>query len=500
VNNASPWPVYLLVLFCAVLSGEVSHAINITGGMTISGTTTSWKSAVSPVYVSGVISVLSGGTLLIEPGVICIFEDTASGITVRPGGQLLIAGADNNRVVLEARQESWAGITFLDGSKSAVFGIDNEYVSGSIIQNANISRAGYPNSLGLSLSGAAPYLSSVGMFDCGAIKISNFRGSFVANKLSVLFGGSFTGNVIDIRGATMNSGKIILNEVRVQARSYVSLAIDWIQSASVTLSSFDGGVYLNHLETITVEDNVIAPYRPNIAILVRDSFASHANSIRRNHLFSRIHIDSSSVAIRENIIQESVSGGITVADGRVIDIVNNTITKCTSDSSDIVNIQVSTGSLHFENNTIMKNLGQNVISLMIWQAGSFQFANNTILQNDADIILFLVGNAEFYSFSSYVSGNVVSGNIGKQALLQLSYLPSAIVTENLFFNNSAPMSVKVHMPKYDKDLIGLPRNYWGEFYADIIDRRASVGDILTTESSGPIVDFNPVLKDFSTTR
>jgi hypothetical protein len=153
--------VCLLGLSYAVLIARVLHALNITGDIAIAGTT-SWKSAVSPIYVTGIISVLSGRTLLIESGVTCIFEDAASGIIVRLGGQLLITGVENNRVFLQAILASWAGIMFLTGSKSAEFGVDNEYIKGSIIQNANISRAGYPLSSGLSLSeGTAPYLNNV---------------------------------------------------------------------------------------------------------------------------------------------------------------------------------------------------------------------------------------------------------------------------------------------------------------------------------------------------
>ena len=497
-----PHKVCLLGLWYAVLIARVSHALNITGGITIASITT-WKSAVSPVYVTGIISVLSGGTLLIDSGVTCIFEDAASGIVVRSGGQLLITGFENNRVFLQARRESWAGITFLTGSRAAEFGAYNEYVNGSIIQNANISRAGYPRSSGLSLSeGAAPYLNNVGMFDCGPIVIRNIRGSFVANKLSIMRVDSFNGPVIDIRGTGMNIGKTVLREVEVQASSFYSLYIDNIHFASVSHSSFNGMVYLHALEKITVEDNIIAPYGGQEAISV-NGIASEASSISRNRLFSRVYVGESSSTIEENIIRGSVRGGIMVVmnwnRGGAIHILNNNITKCKS-SSDVVNLYVYAGSLHFANNTITENQGGYVFSLGASQSGSLQFSNNTILQNHAQTIFHLVGNSRTYITTSHVLGNIVSSNIGTEALLKLSGFPFGSFTENLFVNNSAPMSVEVNMPDVHEDIIELPRNYWGEFQADVVDLRASVGDILTTKSLGPIVDFNPVLKDFSAKR
>ncbi|KAL3790397.1 hypothetical protein ACHAW5_008354 [Stephanodiscus triporus] len=449
-----------------------------------------------------IISVLSGGTLLIESGVTCIFEDAASGIIVRSGGQLLITGVDNNRVFLQARLASWAGITFLTGSKSAEFGVDDEYVSGSIIQNANISRAGYSRSSGLSLSeGATPYLNNVGMLDCGAIVIRNLRGSFVANKLSIMRMDSFTGPVIDIRGTGMNSGRTVLREVVVQARSGYSLLIANIHFASVAQASFNGEVYFETVEKVTVENNIIAPYSPtNRYAIYMTGIASEASYISRNHLFSKIYVDDSSITIAENIIQESVIGGIMVTmrnEGDAIHILNNIITKC-KPSSDVVSLIFAAGSLHFANNMIAENQGRHLFSLEAQQSsGSLQFANNTIVQNHAMTIFYLMGHSRTYITTRNILSNVVSSNIGTEALLKLYGFPLGSFAENLFANNSAPMSVDVNMPNHDEDTIELPRNYWGEFQADVVDLRASVGDILTTKSLGPIVDFNPVLKDFS---
>jgi hypothetical protein len=315
------------------------------------------------------------------------------------------------------------------------------------------------------------------MFDCGAILIRNLHGSFVANKLSIMRMDSYH-SAIDIRGTGMNSGKTVLRKVEVQTRSSpYSLSIVNIHFASIAQSSFNGKVYLQALEKITVENNVITPYSPTGQAIYLDGIASDASSISNDHLFSRIYVRQSSITIKENIIQESVIEGIIVNEGYAIHILNNNITKCKSSSdvvmvnkgyaihildnnitkckssSDVVRLFVATGLFHFANNTITKNQGWYVFSLEAYQRGSLQFVNNTILQNHAKTIFHLMGSLSMYITTSHILSNVVSSNIGTEALLKLSGFPLGSFTENLFANNSAPMSIDVNMPDLDEDTI-----------------------------------------------
>ena len=142
-------PLQLLWMF-SVLTPPWSTMCNalLANGTTIN-THVLWSSFDSPVRVTGMIDIESGGSLRIDEGVRVIFETEESGINNK-AGQIYILGSISNKVILEPSTEEdengWKGIIFGSSAIPATFTDDGEYQSGSIIRFTEIIRAGYRKS------------------------------------------------------------------------------------------------------------------------------------------------------------------------------------------------------------------------------------------------------------------------------------------------------------------------------------------------------------------
>ena len=442
-----------------------------------------------------------------------------------PAHSHAFTGDVNNRVALKPHQVSWAGITFEAGAGTALFNSNKNYVSGSVIQYTDIYRAGYSTSWktshGLSLlQGSAPYLLGVDMIDCGgygygsAIRVEKLKGVFVARNVRVAkFADTQTyypGYGIYASNNDNDSGLVVLESVKVEAGTYShSLYLSSIDYASINHSFFASHLYLDSLSEaiidgndlrgrlilyylgdgnrgkIDVTNNAISPAQPNQdAIYVYNLYAStRPSSISRNfvsngriYYYSSYSYYQSNITIEDNNITGSSIGGIYLRNYGSSYVQNNTITGCTSSSSSypIVELYASYYLLHF--------------------------VNNRILENQAFRIFSLSGSSD-YSTRSYVfSGNEAFGNHGTDSLIYLSSYPWTSFTKNIFIHNTAPIVISVYMPNYvDEDTISLPLNHWGGFQSDVLDLRMTVRDAFIL-SSGPIVDFDPVLNGTSADR
>ena len=522
-KKLSSWFLHFLVLACIVM---VSDALNITDGTTIDSLTT-WASVDSPVYVSGVLGIIFGGTLGINAGVTVIFETQDAGITVNSGGQLLILGDLNDRVSLQAQGESWGGIKFEPNSASAVFDDDYNYASGSTIQYTDISRAGYSSLssyrtwYGLALlSGVSPYLLGVDMIDCGgyyfgsAIHMNNLKGLFVARNVRVLKSDE-TQSYYPLYGIYIydndnDSGLAILENVEVvtASRQY-SMYIYSIDYASIARSIFANQVFLSSLSSTSISENtfhgmltldylgdnsrgkidvtgntVSVSGTNQEAIVVRylQTSSSRPSFISGNSIVNgRLYFYSSynrynynyNVTIEDNTIKGSSRGGIYLRSYGSVYARNNTIAGCTSTSSSypIVQLQAYNNRLHFVDNTIHDNQGHNIFSLY----GALNFVTTVF------------------------SGNFAYGNTGTNSLIYLDQYPWTSFEYNVFEDNASPTSVELNMPSYTEDFVLLSSNHWGNFQPDIADLRATVVDAFI-QTSGPIVDFDPLLSGPSVDR
>lgn len=462
----------------------------------------------SPVFVEGMLDISSGGILIIDAGTTIVFESLNSGINVKSGGQLLITGNLNNRVTLKAseRNEAWKGIAFEAGSAAAVFNSGMNFVSGSVIQYADIIRAGYSSnyqsSYGLLLQdGVCPYILGVNMIDCGgyyfgsAIYIQSLSGIFLARNLRVLKSNQtefyYPQYALVVSGNYANVGQVILDNTNFEVDvSYYSLYVYGINQVVITRSSLFKEVYFYYLTEAVVKSNTLSSKLTlysigddtkgkieltqnsinngvDISYLRSSSVSSLVsnNMIKKGRLYFYSYYSSVNITMSDNVVQESSNGGIYIYSSHGwISVLNNTFKSCSSAWYPIVQLSSS--------------------------ANEFSFKNNKILFNEANYIFYLEGTSYSQAKSDFAE-NVAEGNTGISSLIFLSSYPWSNFTRNIFDNNTAPFSVETNMPSYN-GIVELPFNFWGGFQPDIIDLRLTVVDGFARISQ-PIVDFDPVL-------
>lgn len=484
----------------------------MVNGTVISGTF-KLTSADSPVLVAGVLDISSGGSLVIGAGTVVIFETPSSGINVNFGGQLLVTGAFNNRVVLKAHQDSWNGITFKAGSIAGVFDSSMKYMSGSTIQYADIIRSGYSTSYqstsGLSLQdGIVPYILGVDMISCGngrVIDINNFEGVAAMRNLRVLNSNEtasyYPGYGLYVIGNDINAGKLVLENLNFESASgHYSIYVASINQVSVLNSYFSSLVYFDHIKKGLVQGTVFSDklqidyfYQVeisgnsiqnglDISYMLQSSMPSFVtnNMIINGRLYYNAYYwyyySVGNVTISGNTVQGSSYGGLYINNANSLIIVsNNTVKECSSTYYPVVDLR------------------------SIYDSFGLEFTNNTVIDSSGTRVFQLEGSSNYATTSDFFSGNIVAGNSASDSLIFFNSYPWSRFTANLFDNNTAPFSVKLDMPNYDQFTLPLPLNHWGNFQADILDLRATVDDGLISASQ-PLVDFDPVLSEPSLDR
>ena len=462
----------------------------------------------SPILVSGVLDIRSGGSLVVSAGTTLVFDTPSSGIIVNSGGQLLITGTLDNRVVLKAHddEDSWNGIVFETGAVPTIFN-GGTYTSGSTIQYADIVRAGYSSSyvssVGLSLEeGIVPYLLGVDMIDCGgryygrAIYILNLQSFAVIRNLRVLQSNEtqtyYPRYPIQVNGNGANAGHLTVENVVVEANSrYDSLYINSINYVTVLRSIFEESVSLSSIGEAAVNENIVADSLSLSSVGALDLSGNSINngldisyltsstpsfvvdniiSGRRLYYYQYSYYSNSNVTISANIIKESSMGGMYIYNegGGVVNVKNNTIEQC-------------------------KSTYYAVIDLISRSGSRLHFTNNSIVNNEGDHVLQITGSSDYEVNFDLFSENIAYGNSASDSFIRLYSYPWSNFTRNVFENNTAPISVEIDISSsYEKLTVELPLNYWGAFQSDIIDLRTSVVDGLVTASQ-PLVNFVSVL-------
>jgi hypothetical protein len=159
-------PVLIVVLaafFALGLPGNAAAATHI--GTTSYSSSTTWTLAGSPYILDGNVTVQSGATLTIEPGVVVKFNGSARTLSILSGGSLQASGTTSARVTFTSLQDDSIGgdsggdgpTTGSPGQWSAIFisgtatldyadvryggfasgGASNDYLYGAVEPNQN---------------------------------------------------------------------------------------------------------------------------------------------------------------------------------------------------------------------------------------------------------------------------------------------------------------------------------------------------------------------------
>jgi len=150
---------YLLNL-AGFLSVQKANAETNVSGMISEDTM--WTLDNSPYIVTDIISIYPGATLTIEPGVVIKFY---TGKQLKVGGTLIARGTDGNLIYFTSYnpEEKWGGIKFLDGAVDAQLADDYTYLSGSIIEYADIEKSAWS---GIQIEDSSPFVNHSDIHDC----------------------------------------------------------------------------------------------------------------------------------------------------------------------------------------------------------------------------------------------------------------------------------------------------------------------------------------------
>ena len=468
---------------------------------TVINETVTWTLEDSPIMVSGTLDIVSNGTLIVNPGATLVFKTHSSGIMVNTGGQLLINGNSTHRVTLKSNHDQgrWNGIEFKAGHVEPVFDADMNYVNGSAVQYADILHTVYFHSWH-----SAPYLSNVDIIDHHSIdssssndkviQVEDLQVTAVMRNLRVLR--SDQNNTtkpyygILVTGKNDGAGIFIAENITIEAENY-SLYTAGIYHAKVVQSFFKGLGRFYRMTSAEASDNTFADsleFEGLKSVAVSRNFIQNGivveniQSVNANPSFflnnfitnSRFYFlasyqDYANVTISGNTIEGSNNGGMFIRGDRLssINVVNNTMERCSSANSIVEVFSYVASKFSFTNNTISNSIGYRVLRTMFYP-------------DDYD------------SYARFFSDNLFFNNSGTGSLVLFDMNPVSF-TRNVFDdNNRAPISVEMSAYNFIGPTIELPLNFWGAFQDDIVSSRATVIDGYTVIGQ-PVLDFNPVL-------
>jgi PKD repeat protein len=262
-----------LTLAMPVLAAPLSSATSVAGG-NISGT---WNAAGSPYLIQGNITIPSGSTLTIEPGVQVLFQSWYS-LTVN--GTLIADGSASAPVLFSANNSSpgWLGIRFINAS-------NDSSLTYAIVEKGHASGADPLNSGGgIYIDGSSPTISH----------------STIRNNSATYSGG---GIYLNNSNATLTANTIINNGTFSNGGG---LAI-WYSNPVLTDNIISGN-------TITISGGYTTPNGYGAGLFLRSSDATFTgNLISDNHVNASLNSNSRGAGLylyygSPNFINNTITG------------------------------------------------------------------------------------------------------------------------------------------------------------------------------------------------
>jgi len=450
-------------------------------------TDTTWTLAGSPYIVVSPVLVMEGVTLTIEPGVTVKFNSHKA---IQVDGELIAIGTVENPITFTSNVGTnpgdWDYIVFADTSVDAVYDVDGNYVSGSILKYVIIEYAGgaslEENNGALRLDAAGPFITYTTVQNSATSGIIGFH-----NPVTI----KMTHNSV------MNNAGTGIN---VTGTTYLEITDNTIVGNVNSAYSLGGGI---RAETIT-------------GIISR-------NVIRGNsHVWSGSGIDfTGSATISDNVITENaiancypcwdrhalVSGG----GGDVVIMRNNLIaynftggiSNRSTSPTVIDNIIIHNEGMAMEVWGVISTVSHNVISdnmngmsdigAFFQRGGPTNLSYNSIVRNTAQNNAALVygGSDE----GSAINANTIVDNVNQAApgdLRTVSIDGHPTFNDNNIYNNTGYALYSLSLQGSGN--INAENNWWGTSSSPAI--QALIYDWFD-DPALTIVDFNPYRTDFN---
>ncbi|MDX9914131.1 MAG: hypothetical protein RBS77_06145 [Candidatus Moranbacteria bacterium] len=274
-----------------------------------------WTVENSPYHLMDTISVYPGATLTIEPGVV-VKANAEKYLQI--AGTIIARGNANNLVVFTSYDNNgWGGIRFIDSAIDAQLGEDYSYISGSIIEYADIEKSVWDC---IRIEGSSPFISNSSIHNCAnGIFLYNMNQSGTSNAVIYknIISNIPTGNGVQQTNKNTDTGlvKIINNEINNTGIGIVSMNGRGPQIKDNIITNSDGGISLQFSDNFLVENNIvdIPSTSQNTAIGINIASGS-VGTIQYNNLSnnantqpsnSALNIHGSDVDVRFNTITAS---------------------------------------------------------------------------------------------------------------------------------------------------------------------------------------------------
>ena len=113
----------------------------------------------SPFDVKLNLLVIEGVTLTIEPGVVLRFEE---GNAIQIDGELVAHGTALKPIVFTSSMPdgNWVGIIFTGTAKTAIYDVDDNYESGSIMESCTIEKIKLVTFGAITCQSSAPFINN----------------------------------------------------------------------------------------------------------------------------------------------------------------------------------------------------------------------------------------------------------------------------------------------------------------------------------------------------
>jgi len=444
----------------------VARADTNVGGLISANTT--WALSGSPYIVTSNVLVNSGVTLTIEPGVEVRFNADK---TLQIDGELIAQGTSGSLITFTSNVGTspgdWGYILFADSSVDATYDVDENYISGSILEYAVTEYAGglsVDNNGALRMDNAHPFINHCTIRNnqtsgicawnlSGTLKIAN---NIVSNNTA---SGQSAGG-INISGGTANiSNNTISNNTA--SEGYYNGGGIGIDSGTASISNnsitnnttshWGGGIFVSSYCTANIINN-----------LINNNAADQGGGV-----FTR---GFSTVTISNNIIIYNTAsrygGGICPSDTAIIsqNIISNNTALVEGGG-----IDVAYGSI--SNNTITNNTAPNAAAVRgrsFWSSANNDFSYNTII------------------------GNKATGSTSTYAVFIHKHPP---FNYNNLFGNTATYELWIDNTE-GSTAVNAENNWWGT--TDSLEIAGKIYDWFDEGTKG-IVDYNPYLWERSAT-